>query len=226
MSKNGDDKVQELTALLKDPPDAAFRLIAHPASVGGPATKVQPGKGLKGTDARVLSALLSEMAHESAVAVALRTAVDRAGGAAQAGDTAAERRQIAAAVKYALSDAKLLDVQPKLLASAARVLRSLPAGRLRPTAKGLAAFRLALQKHGFSATYVARQRRLGVTSQQLKFYRLVLLATPAQPRLSVAQIIGARSFATTDRKEATLLRLFAKDAPQTVGLRERLARSL
>ncbi len=224
VSKQGDDKVKELTALIKDPPDDHFRRIARPAAVSNSATTVRAGKGLSSADARVLSALLSEMAHETQVAVALGTAVDRAGGAAGAGDTAAERRQIAAAVKYALDDAKLLDAQPKLLAAAARVLRSLPAGRLRPTAKDAAAFRLALRKHSFSATDIAR--KLGITAQQVEVYRLALLASPAPPRLSVAQIIGAPSFAAADRKDAALLRVFAKAAPQTVGLRESLLKSL
>ena len=226
VSKQGDDKVHELTALIKDPPDRDFRVIARPAAASGLSTTVRTGKGVSKADARILNKLLSNMTTESEVGAALGTAVNRAGASAQAGDTTAEKLQIAAAVKYALADAKLLTAQPKLLAAAAHVLQSFYIGRAQPTAKGMAAFRLYLKKHGFSAAFARLERKRGVTTQQLNVYRLALLASPVAPRLSIAQIIGAKSFAASDRTAATLLRAFAQAAPATVGLREAFLRSL
>ena len=163
---------------------------------------------------------IAALAREVSLERALGTDLDRAGGAAQAGNTGAERRQIAAAVKYALSDAKLLDARPHLLAAVARVLRSLPAGRDRPTVKDFKAVREALVHHRFPAQYTALARSVGITASELALYRLILLSSPEPPRLSAAEIVGSPTLARAAREAAKLLRVFAKSAPKTVGLRE------
>jgi FG-GAP repeat len=214
-----------ITVMAADPPDRAYRNVARAAAVGAPPV-IRSGKGLSRAKARILNKLLRSFRQQIQIERALQTAVNRAGGAAQAGNVSAEGTQIAAAVSDALKDAKLLDARPKLLADAARVLRSLRPGRYRPTKKVLAAFRSALKRHGFSARYVAQERAVGITAQQLRLYRLVLINDLHPARLSAAQIIGAPALASAARKEAALLRVFAAAAPSTVGLREGLAGSL
>ena len=185
-----------LKALIADPPDPHYRAIARPAAASLPAS-IQAGRYLTAADARIVNALLTSLWREIQVGQALASSVDRAGGAAQAGNTSDERKQIAAAVRYAVSDADLLDARPRLLAAAARVLRSLPAGRFRPTAKEIAAARSTLRVRGFSAKYVALERRLGVTTQQLDLYRLNSSLTQLRrgsrsPQLSAPELSLAR----------------------------------
>ncbi len=211
--------------LAADPPDPAYRTVARLAAVGVPPV-VRSGKGLSRPGALTLNKLLRSLWQQVQIERALRTAVNRAGGAAQAGSTSTERKQIAAAVRYALTDARLLDARPRLLADAARVLRGLRAGRYRPTKKALAGFRSALRRRGFSPKYAAQERAAGVTAQQLRLYRVVLVNELDPPHLSAAEVIGAQALASAARRQAALLRAFAKSALKTVGLREGLAGSL
>ena len=106
------------------------------------------------------------------------------------------------------------------------MLRSLPAGRHRPTLQSFKAFRKSLREHGFPATYIAEARRAGITAQELKLDRLILLARPYPRRLSAADVVGDPTLISAARQLAKILRAFAKSAPSTVGLREGLARSL
>jgi len=218
-SSYGDIKSRLLSYLVADPPESSFRRVARPASVRGFSTTIRPGKGVSSASAATLSEVLRSMSRDIEFSQAIVTATDRASGAADAGNAASERTQLAAAAKYARDDAKVLDVQPRLFAAVARVLRTLPAGRSVPTARDYAAFRAALKAKGFTAAYSTLERRLGVSASELKLQRAEYSRGPEPPRRSAAAIFGDGNLAKQVRTEAKLLRAFASAAPQAVAAR-------
>lgn len=102
------DKLKEA-----DPPDPNFKVIAQPVLPTIPQVSTTRGFPDKDTDA--VNALDNNMAHTVALEGAFLTSINRAQGAAEAGNAFWNAKQLQAARQYAAQAAELLEAQPRLL---------------------------------------------------------------------------------------------------------------
>jgi hypothetical protein len=99
--------------LTDDPPDPNFTVIVSPTVRSVPDLPVQPG--LTKSEADAFNALLRNTEQQIAFAVAMRVTMDRAQGAADAGDSVSEAKQVTALFQFAGQLATLLDAEAGLL---------------------------------------------------------------------------------------------------------------
>jgi len=102
-------KLRDLTV---DPPDPNFKVIVTPVVHSLP--DIQPQAGTSKAEADAFNALLRNTERQIAFATAMRVTMDRAQGAADAGDAASESKQVAALLQFAGQLAALLDAYPGL----------------------------------------------------------------------------------------------------------------
>ena len=103
-----------LARLALDPHDPNFMEVAQPVT---PTLSGQPfttADELTQEEADALNALIENLEEAIGLTRAILTAVDRAGGAFEAGDTFSETQQVLAARQFASQLAELLDAQPGL----------------------------------------------------------------------------------------------------------------
>jgi hypothetical protein len=175
---------------------------------------------LNKADAKTLSALAKNLSASVGAARALQTAINRAGGAANAHHRAAEKKQITAASKYARSWALLLDREPKLLKGAVRVLQKFPGvSERRPTSSDYATIQNDLRDHGLPPKVAKIQRLAGLTAAQIGYETHVLTAGSTPALRTTVELVGDPSLRTLAAKQAKLLRAFAQSAPKTIGRR-------
>lgn len=186
--------------LADDPPDRRFRLIARPRV--SRSVRIAPGGALGPAAAQRLSRLVNEGLRLNATLAALLHSVERAQGAALAGNRVWVVRQRAAAARYASAAAVLLDRMASFRGAAARamdgeILQATPSqvrrGRTRVRAVGLSRdVKLALQRAGVTRAAVAEIER-GVKRAKLPRARVRFPAVLLDPRLRQAERNAART---------------------------------
>jgi len=102
----------EYNNLAQDPPDYQFTTVAQPTTTVLTLTADSPGAAQPVLDA--FNALFLNQAQFLAVADALNTALNRASGAAEAGDRTSQALQIRAVRQFSIQLAALQDAEPAL----------------------------------------------------------------------------------------------------------------
>ena len=195
-------------AKAKDPPDPNFAQIAKPQAP--PSLHIAAGNGIPDAVASAFNLLAQNEAQTVGLTNALLTSVNRAQGAARAGNAAAKRSQNAAAAQYAQEAASLDDARPGLRAALSREVKL---ARLQATLTP-ARFRSvqqAVARSGLPKAMVASLRAAGVAPDVVaQIARAIAAAKPPRTTLSFPNALASSDLDAADARDAGLLRAFAK----------------
>jgi hypothetical protein len=166
-----------------DPPDPNFAEIAQPVVIRMAR--------VRGPGGRPLTGLLRMSARIMSLGGALVTSVERAQGAALAGDRDWVRRQSLTAADHAQHLAMALRRMPRLLSQARRFVVRSGARDARLTSSRLRAVQRRVRAHGLPAFLTRPLARLKVTRVERATLRRKLLSpdTPV-PQLTTAGLLG------------------------------------
>ncbi len=162
--------------LARDPADPNFREIAQPINHALAIQPIAPTQGLTPQAAAALNAFLGNQGQIGALAEAILTAINRAQGAYEAGDTAWEFRQMDAAHQYAAQLATLLEAEPALRTGAAAAFAGIGAGG-RITAADVAQYQTQIVREGLPATLRQALVERGADTGMLEEIRAAILTT-------------------------------------------------
>lgn len=163
-----------LLTLSFDPPDPAFRKIAKPdatkpdllTATGPLSTKLAPP----------LNALAKATIKVGALARALETSRDRAGGAAKARSKLWERRQMLAVASYAGQLVTALKTLSSAQRTAAAALRQTELANVEIPLDQIAAFTASVKRDGLPAELKSRLREDGLSSSDVQALAKQLLS--------------------------------------------------
>ena len=162
-----DEWQEQAEQRVSDPPDRRFRRIARPRPLRVPALRA--GAGLSAGAARAGTALLRSTALSIAYERAFLTAIERAQGAALAGNPRWVRRQDEAAALWAVGTARHIERRARLRARFAAALGRV--ARRRFTAQQLDAARARVRRRGLPQALVRRLRRSGLSAAAIRDFR-------------------------------------------------------
>lgn len=200
----GQEWIRANDTALADPPDPKFR-----ATVKLEARKRVVVTG-RGTTARRLTRLLARQARAIALARAFRFALDKAGGAQQAG----QPRYVGIQTRAALGHARALATELEQLTADTRAI--VPALRkLAAMRRSVSAAELARARRGAPAVVTRTLRKLGWSAADLKLLHEAAAqkVDPAQvpnPPASLAGVLGDARLLELQEQMALHLRYFAR----------------
>jgi hypothetical protein len=198
-----------LRALEDDPPDPNFATIGQPTPA--PRLKVSPGRKLPARVARAVNALTENGAWLAGYLDALVTSINRAQGAANAGNASLQSAQTAAAGRDALLAAQALDTDGRLRA---RLAKALKAAHLNPfvSRHQLDATRKRVAKRGLPRRLKKVLKKAGVSDADLQALRQVIATTRGTPG-HIAALLTSRKLNNAEHGLAQALRTFAAEHP-------------
>jgi DNA-binding transcriptional ArsR family regulator len=183
--------------VIEDPPDPHF---TRPTHMTRPSLRaVKPGRGVSRSSAGAWNALISDQLGYAGAVNALVESVQRAEGAAEAGNCTWLKRQNSAAKAYAQLAEKALSRTAKLYSALRRALRR---SRLRGVRISQAQFVVAQQQvamHGLPAPAVRALNRLGVSESEQR----ALAAAVAALRPRPIDLLATLTEAAPKRSEMT-----------------------
>lgn len=131
-----------------DPPDGNFHSIRQPKRFDLPFIAVQPG--LSQGVANALNALNQNLSSQIGLLEALTIAINRAQGAAEAGNSVWENRQLQAAAEFAQQLAVAKTSEPQLRQTLSQALSGSAMNSVEVTAAQIIAFQQQLKASGFA----------------------------------------------------------------------------
>jgi hypothetical protein len=152
--------VASWASCLVDPPDKSFRTIAKPVV---PALPISQIEGLTAKQVALVKATARSALEIAVVAEAMKKCIDRAAGAAEAGDETWERRQRGCASSYARRLAALYRAQLKQRKALVDALRT---ARVANTTVSRSQVTQSLKALPIKQ---ADLKKLGITNAQLQF---------------------------------------------------------
>jgi hypothetical protein len=162
----------EQTALVKDPPDPRFKVIARPANAR--PKRVSRRRGVSARASKTLNALAANIARQAGLAAVVLTSVERAGGALKAGDEHWERRQMLAAAGYASQLASLIDELPSVQSAARRAIAASTFPRIRPPLSEARRYIRQVKARGLPPKMKKALIRAGATKADLAAVRALI----------------------------------------------------
>jgi hypothetical protein len=176
--------IAQLLAL--DPPDPNFTAIAQPVIPAVP--QLTTASGLTQGAAAALNALFANVAQAIGLGEALYASINRADGAAEAGNLFWETRQLQAAAQYAGQLKNVWAAQPALRNNV--VLAFQAAGFSKTiTATGVQNFQTSVAQNGLPGWLVSTLQQLGADGGTINRFRLSILQQNPQ---AVAGTIPAK----------------------------------
>jgi hypothetical protein len=142
--------------------------------------------------AQAVNAVSDNAVQLISVADALFTAVNRAQGAAQAGDKAARIRQLRAAARYAGAAAKLIAAGPRLRGRLAQALRA----EHRPwsfSRDDLTRGQQQIAQHGLPSPLVSALRGMGVNDAGIQQVTQQVVQQPVTSGVNVPRMLANRA---------------------------------
>jgi Invasin, domain 3 len=195
-----------LADLASDPPDHDFR--AKTTATTPNFAPTVPHGGLSAAATKALDVLSANSARTLGLERALETAVDRAGGATDAGDTAAERSQLHAAGAFASKLAPLQRAFLRDLRAARRALSATHLATFKIPARAVERLVRATRRTGLPAATVRLLKRAGINSSQIAKLRSKIDALPKRSvRITFPTV--TRQLATAVRRQVAILKAFA-----------------
>lgn len=194
--------------LAKDPPVGNFRAIQDPERLKAPAVL-----GGGGNAAQSLDRLIANETQLVAQGRALRTAVDRAGGAKQARSRAWEVKQMQAAGRFAVQMAALLRGEPSLRKLAVAELKRSGIGASQGSPEQVAVFRTQVAQHGLPVDIVNALKALHTPANEIEDIRFTVAAGgPTTPTDAFPDNLTAPGQLSALARAASALESFARHA--------------
>ena len=192
--------------LASDPPDRDYgaKTTATTPSFAGTA----PHGGLAGAATKALDVLSANSARTLGLERALGTAVDRASGAADAGDTAAERSQLQAAAAFASQLAPLQLVFLSDLRAARRTLSVAHLAAFKIPASAVSRLTGATRRSGLPAATVRLLERAGINSNQVAALRSQIDTLPDRS-VTITFPTVTPQLVTAIKQQVAILKAFA-----------------
>ncbi len=169
-------QADQLSALAADPPDPNFRAIVSPVL----AKRIAVARAVPAKLRRLLQAWLDNGRQETALFKALLVSLERAQGAAAAGDGEWTLRQQTAAAGFASSAATALRDEATLLSRLRTALAHTPRWNPVLSARQARRAQRLVKRQGFPLALKRVLRADGATTADLASLRAVVIATPAQ----------------------------------------------
>jgi hypothetical protein len=162
-----------LDRLSSDPPDPHFMSIAQPIIPSFPPVTTQDG--ITQAEADTLNALFSNLAHAIGFADALLISIERAQGAANAGDTFWEEQQMEAAAQHAARLATFLNAQPALHINVQNAMQAAGFPSIPITPDDISNFQSGIAINGLPTSITEVLTQLGADSATIDEIRNLLL---------------------------------------------------
>jgi hypothetical protein len=208
------DQSQTYADMANDPSDPNFTTVAAPQPVTVPP--IQAGGGINQAGAAAFNALFSEQAQALGLGRAIGTAIDRAQGASDAGNSAFENLQLQAATQYTRQLGALGATEPALSASLRAALIAGGLADQTATASDIGRLQSDVASAGLPAGLVQALQQIGTTDAQLEDIEIQLITQSASDAAgSLYGTLADASFAA--------LRQVAQDMTGTVLLAGSLA---
>jgi hypothetical protein len=165
--------------LARDPSDPNYKVIAQPVTPTLPPLSAQPGVPQSLADA--VNAVITNEEQAMGLATAIQTAIDRASGARDAGDTFWKAQQDQAREQFAGQYGALLDAEPGLLAElqSAYQQAGLPSGLTTLSATDITNFEQDIASNGLPAQWVTYLTQLGADSSTIDQMQQLMIVQDA-----------------------------------------------
>lgn len=164
-----------LAVMATDPPDPNFTVIAQPMVLALPPLEVEPG--VTQAEVEAINGWLRNRAEAIAVGRALITSLNRADGAAAAGDSFWEDQQLKAASEYAVQLAKLLEADPALRALVQDALEEASFPAITVTASDVSTLQQTVAQNGLPDFLIEPLTQLGAHGADLAQIKQALITT-------------------------------------------------
>jgi len=181
-------QARDFNEIADDPPDSNFKVIAQPITPSLPSITAQDGVPQELADAH--NALMSNRLQIIGLSTALLTSIERAQGAANAGDASWETRQTEMAAQYASDVANLLSAQPALLANVEGAWESAGLPDLQFTTDDVRDFQAEVNANGLPASFQAVLSQLGADATDVEMIRADLLSKDPSEVASLGSFPG------------------------------------
>lgn len=205
----------EDTALSNDPIDPNYTQFAAPA-ISSPLL-FPSASGVNGAMVTAFNTLAATSSQFTGLTAALLTSLNRAHGAAQAGNTAWKNRQLAVAAGFATRAARLVSAEPALLA---RLQRAIAAAGIRVpvTAADSQQIQKDVAAHGLPSFLTRPLLAAGLDQHRMDQLAQDVADAPAHPgSITFPDLLTEPQLLAAIEGEATALRRFAAAVPRGVA---------